>query len=412
MPAYGVSVEGSSSHFECSECSHRWDPASWTESHLIYCEHCDDDFCPDEFHNQDVCHQNVCGGSDDVSSSGNYRIMNYSYVPRLQFFGQGDYHLGVELEISANTDNVDPIHDWAADNGVPGLFYCKEDGSVAGFEIVTHPMTPTFFEGVNWEGFFRMLNTEYPNIGANGKNFEPAGHGMHVHVSRTAFPNELSMARWSWLLNRHEGQVSRVARRSSSQWARFNSRPLSELLSHVAQSTAQDVTPARSTRVNCSVDHRCDYCQQGYDGPDMGARWRWEFGCGTTIRFDDNPEYARIMRTRKFTKAGMLDRYRNSGTYPERYRAVNLIPENTLEVRVFRSTRSAGHFRDAVRLVYSSVDYVRNMQPRHKTNVSRELVSWARYVAFVMDYLPEFYSTLNPGQPRDSRGRFAPIPAA
>jgi hypothetical protein len=136
------------------------------------------------------------------------------------------------------------------------------------------------------------------------------------------------------------------------------------------------------------------------------------------VSYVPNPAFARNYGTRKFTRAGMLDRYRQ-GTYLERYRAVNLTPDNTVEVRVFRSTRNAAHFRDSVRLVYSSVEYVRSMQPSHKTLPSRELLTWARYVEFVLERYATFYPTVSGmraagerTQPRNALGQFTAFPVA
>jgi hypothetical protein len=69
--------------------------------------------------------------------------------------------------------------------------------------------------------------------------------------------------------------------------------------------------------------------------------------------------------------------------YPERYQAVNLTNESTVEVRVFKSTRSADEFISSLHFVMATVDFVRTMQPWHAT---RNSVAWDRFTEFVQSH--------------------------
>jgi hypothetical protein len=136
------------------------------------------------------------------------------------------YYLGFELEISANTGSVQPIFDWAQQNlGYSDAMDCKEDSSVAGFEIVSQPMTPAFFESVNWESFFDLINERFPLDSRRGE--EPVDHGLHVHIGRVAFDkDDIAMASFCYLIG--QGQhLERIGRRSPTTYCKKVEKPVS-----------------------------------------------------------------------------------------------------------------------------------------------------------------------------------------
>ena len=308
---------------------HGEDFYSWGDydRHLTECDECGDSYCNQGF-NFGAGHYCVRDDYDPEDREDVDRgIYNYSYRPMLQFKGTAPYYLGVELEIGTNENDARPIYEWASGNGASDLFFCKEDGSVAGFEIVTHPMSPEWFKAFNWPGFFDMLNDQYPTY----RNREPNGHGLHVHVSRTAFTRPIDLCRWSYLINRNSEHVERVARRSSSSWAQFTATPV------------KDSKPLGSLR---------NYRGYAID----------EFG---NYMYDQNGN-----RTQVIDRPGFMALSNGLAQHGgERYRALNLQNQDTVEVRVFKSTRNAGEFVDSVSLVAASVDYVRSMQPQHTSSV-------------------------------------------
>jgi hypothetical protein len=117
------------------------------------------------------------------------KINNHSHKPEAIFYGQADYHFGLEIESYPA--------DWAEDCQVtvdrdsffgacPELVYVKMDGSLQenGFEIVTHPMSLEFLQA-NKELFETSL-----------KGLEVLEEcGMHVHVSRSAFSDKWHLYR-------------------------------------------------------------------------------------------------------------------------------------------------------------------------------------------------------------------------
>jgi len=321
----------------CWECGNGYT----TDTYWDHFTECDADGCGEAYCASTYAVCNYCNGHGfdaymDEEYDSETGIYSYDYKPEPMFLGTGDYFLGFELEISASNFDTSPISRWCQNIGVPGMLYCKEDGSVDGFEIVSHPMTPEFFDSLDWPGFFAMLEQHYPM----GHRNEPEGHGLHVHVSRTAFPHKSTLARWSYLLNTQRDHVNRVARRAYSNWARFTDYPVRLLL------------PYERDRRNRWYE----------DGPALPC------GCCYERVLVEETLGSRL--TRQFQTVG----------YPERYQAVNLTNHSTVEVRVFRSTRVPDEFVSSVHFVAATVDFVRTMQPWHAT---REATSWDRFAEYI-----------------------------
>lgn len=331
----------SANRVECADCGY-WFSTSVDQfgysdfgGHLHTCDNCEYEYCGEQYTR---CPD--CGYSDDDGYGDVNGIHDYSYRPRPIWFGGRNkpYYLGFELEVSSERFNVQPIYDWCTREGIPDFLYCKEDGSVEGFEIVSHPMTPEFFDTVRWDSFFTMLNEEYPTFDGT----EPSGHGLHVHVSRTAFPYQSTLARWSYMLNTYQNHVRRVARRTSEHWARFTDKPVTLCL------------PFERAGRN---------------------RGQWQIGeplaCGCCFERVWIAEPLPERMTRQFQSYGM----------PERYQAVNLTNSATVEVRVFKSTRAVEEFVSSLHFVAATVEFVRTMQPWHATKQATSWETFADYVA-------------------------------
>lgn len=181
--------------WECYQCG------SWVES--LEC----DDQCEDCARCDD-CGYLECECRDDDACDGLY---SYDYKPCPEFHGEGRTYLGLELEVSTpwrrKSEAVQIAHEHIGSMG-----YLKEDGSVDGFEIVTHPMTPDYAaRHFPWQ----MLH-ELAEVGCGDENA-----GIHVHVNRKAFDSPAHIFRWLKLIYRNEREVTAIARRESQQWAPF-----------------------------------------------------------------------------------------------------------------------------------------------------------------------------------------------
>ena len=142
------------------------------------------------------------------------------------------YYLGIELEVSADLycHKVAPIRDWAEGHLTSrDALDLKHDSSVEGFEIVTQPMTPEFFENVDWTSFFTMLNETLPL--PYYIDDEPEAHGMHVHIGRAAFDySDVATAAFAYLLGADDQHLVRISRREPTHYCTKTSKPVSEAI--------------------------------------------------------------------------------------------------------------------------------------------------------------------------------------
>jgi hypothetical protein len=227
---------GEHNYISCPSCEdifHR-DNGQWYDDSL-YCEGC---------HDSNVYDCNECGetqwdgnGHDCSEEEDNGSIHSYSYRPSPYFFGEGQYHLGFELEVEARNTSR---HEGASlVEGILGSHaYMKDDGSLSdGFEIVTHPHTLSKYQtDFNWD-FIPKLKRE----GFRSWNTDTCG--LHVHVSRTAFGeggikwntpdnqrDQLIMRRQAHelrfmkLIYDNQRQVERIAGRSGNHYATFQDK--------------------------------------------------------------------------------------------------------------------------------------------------------------------------------------------
>jgi hypothetical protein len=366
---YGVYVRGYNiRNGHCRDCGH--DPDAVMYHDTFYCPGCALMVCRDNWDSCPNCGACLCSDhrtvrddddfgdmDDDYESDRGRGINSYSYKPSPMWFGGvgAPYYMGMELEISADDSaSAWPIYNWAADRGYRDLFYCKEDGSVEGFEIVSHPMTPEFVRDFPWDAFFDMLNQEYP-LSRGGVHSERRDHGLHIHVSRSAFKGNVSaLARFSYLLNMHSDQVTRIARRGRTEYTSFTDAPVSEV--------AMSHQPWLS-RWSEAVDRSVYSYDTGTYEAQTAPKWaKW-------AAYGPNSLTGRVVQEAA-----------QGGTYLQRYRAVNLLNRETVEIRAFRSTRNASELWDAFSLLIDAVSFSTNMQLRHKPIA--EVMTWDAFHAF------------------------------
>jgi hypothetical protein len=332
----------STSRFMCDDCTHECyecgDVLATSDMYYLdgdyYCGNCSHscDSC-DERYVGEECENDRCRGRvRGLSAYGKTHPERWLGGPVRQRERQADkgYYLGFELEISADTGNVQPIFDWAQQNlGYSDAMDCKEDSSVEGFEIVSQPMTPAFFESVNWESFFDLINERFP-LESHRRGVEPVDHGLHVHIGRVAFDkDDIAMASFCYLIG--QGQhLERVGRRSPTTYCKKVEKPVS-----------------------------------------------------TAIK----SEYQRMGTHRKqASKPAMRDIYTGRD-------AINLGNNGTIEIRAFRSTRKADDLRDAVRLVYVAAEYIRSLRSG-KGNVSPRSLHWSTFAAWVGVNYPDAFASI------------------
>jgi hypothetical protein len=170
----------------------------------------------DEYYRGDDMNSGYCDGcADSMNSSSDYSnyVHSYSYKPWALFHGNKPREsFGVELEVVIDMDTAEDISDMSHGEN---LFYLKEDGSVAGYEVVTHPCSLDYhINSFPWASLCGALSR------AGGKSHNTDSCGLHVHVSRDTF-TEAHIARFVAFINIHEDWFTIFARRNSNQWALY-----------------------------------------------------------------------------------------------------------------------------------------------------------------------------------------------
>ncbi|MEU6559416.1 hypothetical protein [Nocardia nova] len=224
---YGDVCEGCADSYPlCDDCDSRADELSDTESGNQVCGRCEDEGyrecggCETLIrHWEDYCAR--C--ADDQPSSDVVRGYHYKPVP--QFHGDGPLFLGLELEIKTPRSVFDEAAE-LADERLGDLGYLKEDSSIrpCGFELVTHPMSFTHAQ----RHFPWPLLNRLRLLGAH----TDGDVGIHVHVSRAGFSSPAHIYRWLKFVYRNESRVTTLARRESSEWARFDESARANAASH------------------------------------------------------------------------------------------------------------------------------------------------------------------------------------
>lgn len=220
-----VCVSCSNNATDCLGCGDMVssEEAHWVEYNDGYvCDYCE----RYELHTCDYCDEEYVGDSHDVSECRDEheseQINSYSYRPAPIF------HTGMSEETSSSTPfmgfelemEIDGYVNEAAEYAVSRIgdrAYLKHDASLSdGFELVTHPHTLLGYR----ESFpFDMLQVLVDDHKA--KSWRTSTCGLHVHISRAAFQGLTHQAAFTHLIQDNPAQMSRLAGRTNSQWAKF-----------------------------------------------------------------------------------------------------------------------------------------------------------------------------------------------
>lgn len=97
--------------------------------------------------------------------------------------------------------------------------YCKEDGSISGFEIVSHPATVEAHRLLLKPEVLRQLATEFKQSSWTSVN--GTGAGLHVHIAKASFPKPSHVQRFQMFHYKNEEMIKKFAGRDSRRWASF-----------------------------------------------------------------------------------------------------------------------------------------------------------------------------------------------
>lgn len=293
----------------CDDCTNLIGRGTWQYSRGQLCDDC--------VPRCDNCGQEL-GDDEECSNCVNGQLEGYHHTHAHSWLGgnTAPYYLGFELEISADRYNprTKYVKDWAENNlGDTSYISCKHDGSVDGYEIVSQPMTPEFFESMDWESFFDALENVYL------VEREPSAHGLHVHISRSAFPTDSAMAAFAYLLAKNSQHLERISRRCPTRYCERTYKPVSEAIA-------------------TSQNQREKYTKQ-----------------------------YRAIYNRTYITRG----------------AINFSNTATIEIRAGKSTRNAHEFKGQVRLVYVAAEYIRSLHFGNAGLIPAKALEWNSFVAWI-----------------------------
>jgi hypothetical protein len=146
-----------------------------------------------------------------------------AYRPRTRMDGRQELHMGFELEVEVLGGDRDEriegmlsrlrAHNLHRDDE---LMYFKEDGSIDyGFEIVTQPCTPQFYEqAFPWDVIERLRQQDCAA-------WNRRSCGLHIHMNRRSFASDKHLWKFLVFIYKNPDELTRFAGRSSS-YAKFS----------------------------------------------------------------------------------------------------------------------------------------------------------------------------------------------
>ena len=294
-----------------------------------YCEDCDE-------YNADGC--------DSCVDGGGRLIHDYSYRPDPIFHSTSNgerLYFGIEIEVeSGRTFTLKDTAEYAQRLEDLGLAYLKHDGSLNnGFEIVTHPMSHSFYKSEDAQEFWKTLETLRNNYKV--KSWDTSTCGLHIHISRNGFSGGAHMHNFLNLVYSNQRFYETLAGRSSDQWAKFT-----------------------------------DNFQREYARDSEGNRIFTPEG-GYEI-------------TSKRTFAHKLDMNRSS----DRYSAVNTNNHHTLEMRIFRGTVNGDTVQAHLDLAHASVEYTRHLNSSAVIAGALLAENFITYIELNQELYPNLYNRI------------------
>lgn len=170
----------------------------------------------------DECDAYYADGCEDCTDTR--YIHDWSYKPDAIFHSTTNSErlfFGVELEMEAYSgSDLSNASEYAFRLEKSDLAYLKNDGSLnQGMELVTHPMSYTFYSEYAEELWdtIENLRTQY-----RMRSGDTSTCGIHIHISRTGFSGGAHMHRFLNLVYSNERLFSKLAGRHSDRWAKFN----------------------------------------------------------------------------------------------------------------------------------------------------------------------------------------------
>lgn len=203
--------------------------------------------CLDEFRTEQALEEARANGC----------MRNYSWKPTPNFLrvddaAGDDEHLffGFELELPSDNRTRLSTAVYEGPGQAERVLYCKDDSSIYGAEVVSHPMTHRYFrEFLDIQGLFSG------DVARHVDGTPETGYGLHVHVSRAGFKSQAHALRWLLLIYRNADEMAKLSRRTSGQWSSF--RDLEECEEKARRIGAGDRYTAVNAQNSYTFEVRC-----------------------------------------------------------------------------------------------------------------------------------------------------------
>jgi hypothetical protein len=271
------------------------------------------------------------------------KIQSHNHKPEPYFFGEDEYHLGLELEVEAPDER-------AKDAGLnisqqPRYCYAKHDGTLnegVGWELVTHPISRALWMDKTAKrscvsSFFDLIK------GLRGLGYTShAGSrcGLHIHIGYSAFRGAVThhlvyarMRNGDLVCNR-SSVTKIVPRRPHLYW--FARLINSQLFRQISQR-------------------------------DKNSLETWAALCPVATR-----DFHRLGRARRYMATNFTDK--------------------TLEVRIFRGNMREERIRKCIESVVAGVEFTR--QITYRTRLSELTAAFESYVVDHRATYPNLYNYL------------------
>ncbi|NBS27622.1 MAG: hypothetical protein EBS70_01860 [Actinobacteria bacterium] len=214
------------------------------DSHYTLCDDCEDVVVSDEVyypvigydrhgceeHDYDVRLCENCFELRDLPEQRTQYIHSYSFRPapvfrrldgdscvKVSYAPTRDLYMGFELETNEyRCGDIAEAAQYIMANSPTDYLYLKEDGSISGFEIVSHPATFEAHMAVAPFEAFERLATDFGMSAWRG-----GGCGLHVHLSKRAF-SQSHMMKFMMFHELNADMLKRFAGRDSQSYASFD----------------------------------------------------------------------------------------------------------------------------------------------------------------------------------------------
>lgn len=257
-------------------------------------------------------------------------INNYGYKPKPVFFNTPNEistkeYFGFEIEVDGGEDCASEFLDEFGDRS---LIYLKHDGSIDGFEIVTHPMTRGFIN-TTFRSHLESGMSYLKDNGFRGHNYG----GIHIHVSKEAISDKQLIKMLQLLTYDNKKKYSK---NKYQKWLAITQRKESQM----------QEWSRMDTYIYYSINDGYDF-KINQNNPTRGA---------------------------KNIKAQIQNGITPSNPHDNRYKCINLENRNTYEFRIFNSNLRVERIIKDAQVIFSLIDFT----------ATDELPTMRNYLNFVM----------------------------